>query len=84
MIQIVTDSSANLPPDQLTKHHFEIVPLKAIFGTKEYRDGVDLSNQEFYEMLPKAKEHPTTSQPSAAGMAPRMAVNPASRATSAR
>jgi DegV family protein with EDD domain len=65
MVQIVTDSSAHLPPDQRQKHNITVIPLKAIFGATVYRDEVDLSNQQFYDMLPKAKEHPTTSQPSA-------------------
>ncbi len=65
MIQIVTDSSAHLPPDQRQQHHIITVPLKAIFGTEVYRDEVDLSNAEFYRMLRTRKEHPTTSQPSA-------------------
>ncbi len=64
-VKIVTDSSAHLPHEQRQKHDISVVPLKAIFGTKEYRDEIDLSNEQFYEMLPKAKEHPTTSQPSA-------------------
>ncbi len=65
MIQIVTDSSAHLPPDQRQQHNIVTVPLKAIFGMDTYRDEIDLSNAEFYEMLRTRKEHPTTSQPSA-------------------
>ena len=65
VIQIVTDSSAHLPPDQRQAHDIAVVPLKAIFGKQVYRDEIDLTNKQFYEMLPKAKEHPTTSQPSA-------------------
>lgn len=65
MISIVTDSSAHLPPVERQKHNIAVVPLKAIFGTTEYRDEIDLTNEQFYTMLPKAKEHPTTSQPSA-------------------
>jgi DegV family protein with EDD domain len=65
MIKIITDSSAHLPPDQRQKHDITVVPLKAIFGRQTYRDDIDLTNQQFYEMLPTAKEHPTTSQPSA-------------------
>ncbi len=65
MIQIVTDSSAHLPPDQRQKHNIVTVPLKAIFGMEVYRDEIDLSNAEFYRMLGTRKEHPTTSQPSA-------------------
>ena len=65
MIEIVTDSSAHLPPEQRQQYHIHVVPLKAIFGTTEYRDEIDLTNAQFYQMLPNAKEHPTTSQPSA-------------------
>lgn len=65
MIQIVTDSSAHLPLEDRQKHQIAVVPLKTIFGTTVYRDEVDLTNEQFYQMLPHAKEHPTTSQPSA-------------------
>ncbi len=65
MIQIVTDSSAHLPLEDRQKHPIAVVPLKTIFGTTVYRDEVDLTNEQFYQMLPHAKEHPTTSQPSA-------------------
>lgn len=65
MIKIVTDSSAHLPLDQRQKHDITVVPLNAIFGNKVYKDEIDLTTEQFYEMLPKAKEHPKTSQPSA-------------------
>lgn len=65
MIQIVTDSSVHLPMEERQKYNIAVIPLKAIFGTTVYRDEVDLTNQQFYKMLPHAKEHPTTSQPSA-------------------
>jgi DegV family protein with EDD domain len=65
VIQIVTDSSAHLPMEERQKHNIAVIPLKAIFGTTVYRDEVDLTNEQFYRMLPHAKEHPTTSQPSA-------------------
>jgi DegV family protein with EDD domain len=64
MIKIVTDSSAHLPQEERRKHDIAVVPLRAIFGKKAYRDEIDLSNEQFYAMLPHAKDHPTTSQPS--------------------
>jgi len=64
-VKIVTDSSAHLPLVQRQKHDITVVPLKAIFGTTEYRDEIDLTNEQFYKMLPNAEVHPTTSQPSA-------------------
>lgn len=65
MIKIVTDSSAHLPLEQRQKHDITVVPLNAIFGDKVYKDEIDLTTEQFYEMLPRAKEHPKTSQPSA-------------------
>lgn len=64
MVSIVTDSSINLPMAERRKHNLTVVPLKAIFGTRVYRDEIDLTPEEFYKMLPDAKEHPTTSTPS--------------------
>lgn len=64
-VKIVTDSSANLPENLRQQLDVTVIPLQAIFGKTVYRDGVDLTNEKFFEMLPVAKEHPTTSQPSA-------------------
>jgi DegV family protein with EDD domain len=64
-VKIVTDSSAHLPHSERQKHDITVVPLKAIFGTTVYRDELDLTNEQFYQMLPIAESHPTTSQPSA-------------------
>lgn len=64
-VKIVTDSSVHLPQAERQKHDITVVPLKAIFGQTVYRDEIDLTNAQFYEMLPNAEVHPTTSQPSA-------------------
>ncbi len=65
MIKIVTDSTAQLPADLVQQHDIRVIPLKVLFDGKVYREGVDLSNHEFYRMLAEAKTLPTTSQPSA-------------------
>jgi DegV family protein with EDD domain len=39
--------------------------LFVVFGNRSYRDYVDLSRSQFYDMLASEKELPTTSQPSA-------------------
>ncbi|MBI5031531.1 MAG: DegV family protein [Chloroflexi bacterium] len=64
-VKIVTDSSVHLPQAERQKHDITVVPLKAIFGRTVYRDEIDLTNQQFYDLLPNAEVHPTTSQPSA-------------------
>lgn len=61
-IQIVTDSMIDLPKDMIEAHNIVVVPLTIIFEDKEYRDGIDLTNIQFYEKLSQAKELPKTSQ----------------------
>lgn len=39
-----------------------MVPLTIIFNDKEYKDGVDISKEEYYEVLKNSKEIPKTSQ----------------------
>ena len=64
-IKIVTDSTSDLPHDLARELDITIIPLKVIFGTDEYRDGVDISTDEFFERLTaKGSVLPTTSQPS--------------------
>ena len=62
---VVSDSTADLPPGLAASHHIEVVPLRVLFGSEAYADGVDLTAEEFYRRLKLAKELPKTSQPSA-------------------
>lgn len=61
-IKILTDSTADLPKEFVEKYDIPVLPLKVIFGKKEYVDGVDLTPEEFYGMLENSEELPTTSQ----------------------
>jgi len=64
MIKIVTDSTAYLPETTIHGQEIHIVPLYVHFGEEAYREGVELSNEEFYARLKEAAKLPTTSQPS--------------------
>lgn len=64
MVKIVTDSMCSLPKDRVKEYDITIVPAYVTFDTEALRDGIDLTVDEFYERLVKAKELPTTSQPS--------------------
>ena len=64
MIKIVTDSTAGLPEAMVREHDIRIVPLYLHFGEQAYKEGVDISNEQFYERLRRATTLPTTSQPS--------------------
>jgi len=63
-VRIVTDSTADLAKDILDQYGITVVPLKVLMDGQVYRDGIDLTPEEFYMGLPQAKNLPTTSQPS--------------------
>lgn len=50
-IRIVTDSTADLPAGVAEQLGIMVVPLKVLFGTQVYRDGIDLDTKEFYQRL---------------------------------
>jgi DegV family protein with EDD domain len=61
-IKLIGDSLCDLPKDIKEKYNIEIIPLTIIFDNKEYKDGVDLTNDEFYKKLKESKILPKTSQ----------------------
>jgi len=62
-VRVVTDSTADLPPEVVRELGITVVPLLVLFGDEVYRDGVDLSSEEFFERLTTSPVLPTTSQP---------------------
>jgi len=63
-VKILTDSVADLPSDVVENMGIAVVPLLVRWGDRIYRDGIDLTNSEFYERLKHSKIHPATSVPS--------------------
>jgi DegV family protein with EDD domain len=63
-VAIVTDTTACIPQEQVSKYDIEVVPVELIFEDKAYRNGIDISSAEFYTLLRKAKKPPTTSSSS--------------------
>jgi len=62
-VAIVTDSVADLPPQLAEEFGITVVPLVVRFDTESYRDGFDLSPDEFYEKLRTSKVLPASSVP---------------------
>ena len=62
-VAIVTDSTADLPPETLASTGITVVPLTVHFGDVPLRDQVDITTDEFIARLADADELPTTSQP---------------------
>ena len=65
-VKIVTDSVADLPSEVAQELGITVVPLNVRFGTEVYRDGVDLTAEQFYEKLKYSQVLPVTSVPSPA------------------
>ncbi|HEX9897478.1 MAG TPA: DegV family protein [Dehalococcoidales bacterium] len=65
-VRIVTDSTADLTPQLARELGITVVPVYVRFGHESYRDGIDISREEFYERLVTSPVHPTTSQPTPA------------------
>ena len=64
-VAIVTDSTADLAPAAAAAAGLRIVPLFVRFGSEEFRNGVDLSTEEFWaRMLAPDAPFPTTAAPS--------------------
>ena len=65
-VDIVTDSSCDLPQEVVGRLGITIVPLVVRFGMEEYLDG-ELSADAFWEKT-AGPHHPQTSQPSAGAL----------------
>jgi DegV family protein with EDD domain len=63
-VAIVTDTTACVPQEQVERYDIEVVPVQLIIEDKTYRDGIDITPTEFYNLLRKAKKLPTTSSSS--------------------
>ena len=68
-VKIVTDSTSDLSPQVAQELGITVVPVYVRFGERVYRDGVDISEDEFYQKLVGSPIHPATSQPSPADFA---------------
>ena len=62
MVQIITDSAADLQPQEYEKLGVTCIPLRVVFGGDEYQENVDLGKDRFYELLMGSDEFPKTSQ----------------------
>ena len=63
-VKIVTDSVSDLPSQVAQELGITIIPLNVRFGEQVYRDGIDLTAEQFYDKLKSSKTLPVTSVPS--------------------
>ena len=63
-VAVVTDSTADLPPELVEALGLRVVPLSVNFGDASFIAGVTMGPEEFYARLAGSDRRPTTSQPS--------------------
>jgi hypothetical protein len=63
-VGVLTDSGCDLSEEIIRAHGIQVVPLMLMDGDTAYRDGVDITAEQFHEMMVSQEALPTTSQPS--------------------
>ncbi|WP_245541933.1 DegV family protein [Salinicoccus albus] len=61
----MTDSAAGLSHEYIDQHDIRVLPMTVIIDGQAYRDGIDKTTEEVYEMLRESGEGAKTSQPTA-------------------
>ena len=64
MVRIITDSAADFEPFELKKLNITCIPIKVLLGEEEYEENINLSKDQFFELLSSTGATPKTSQPS--------------------
>ena len=64
LVKIVTDSVSDISHPVAEELGITVIPLNVVFGNEIFRDGVDLTTEEFYRKLENSQTLPTTSTPS--------------------
>ena len=62
-VKIVSDSTADIPDALAESMDITIVPAYVLLGDVAYKEGVDLTRDDFYDRLQSATRLPSTSQP---------------------
>ena len=62
MLRIVTDSSSEISQEEAKRLNIDVLPLTTVFGNEQYRDGIDITSDEFYNKLVSSPEFPHTAQ----------------------
>mgnify|MGYP002518342580 CR=1 FL=1 len=61
-IKFLTDSAADIPQHYVDELGIEVIHFPIILGDREIHDGVDYTNQEFYDVLNSVDKIPTHAQ----------------------
>jgi len=60
MVRIIVDTATDLPPNVMYEYNLTSVPTRVRFGDEIFKVGIDLDDNEFYEMLSTSDYFPKT------------------------
>ena len=63
MLRIVLDSTGDLPAGWQEQYEIDIIPINIIHNGKTYLQGIDISYEDFYQLVENEGVVPSTSQP---------------------
>ena len=61
-VRIITDSASDILPAQAEALGIRVLPLRVYFGKTEFRDGIDIEPEEFFDKIEAEGVFPKTSQ----------------------
>lgn len=61
-IKLITDSASDISPDFAEKYNINVIGFHIVVGDNQYREFVDMTTEQFYELLENSDELPHTSQ----------------------
>lgn len=61
-VKIITDTMCDVPFDMAERYNIKIMPLTVHFDNESFKDGVEITKEEFYSKLETSENLPTTSQ----------------------
>ncbi|MHC1774033.1 MAG: DegV family protein [Lentimicrobium sp.] len=62
-IALLTDSTCDIPQELIEKYQLHVVPLSVHFGETYFLDRLTILPAQFYSMIDKASNYPSTAQP---------------------
>lgn len=63
-IRIIADSGSDYEQDEIKAKNIEVIPIPISFGGQEYLSGINLSKNQFFDLLKQNSDFPKTAQPS--------------------
>lgn len=61
-IKFIVDSASDFSPSEAENLGLHFLPLTVMFGEEEFKDGIDITKDEFYDRLINGSIFPSTSQ----------------------